>query len=107
MQNWLNYFILRFLFELKGSKIAGNSARNLHANIHGKIFVRSENILNYLKFGVILSHAKMVYRDELAQSVIIFNYVALFSYVTKLMKSAVLLECILALEGRLFEGGVY
>ena len=54
--------------------------------------MHSENILNYLRFGVILSHGKMVYRDELAQSVIKFNYVALFSYVTKLMKNAVLIK---------------
>ena len=54
------------------------------------MFVYSENILNYIRVGVILSHAKMVHSNELAQSVVKFDYVAIYNDVVKFNKSAIL-----------------
>ena len=54
------------------------------------MFVYSENILIYLRFGVILSYAKMVHSNELAQSVVKFDYVAIYNDVVKFNKSAIL-----------------
>ena len=57
------------------------------------MFVYSENILNYPRFGVILSHAKMVHSNELAQSVVKFNYVAIYNDIAIFDESAVLTSC--------------